>query len=114
MMPGSQLGAYQVVAQLGAGGMGEVLRARDRRLNRDVAVKVLPTNFARDVERLCRCGQEARTFAVSSHPHVLTVHHAGVHDGVPCPASKRLTTLREEMNGRAFPGAKRSLQEYRK
>jgi len=68
MQPGTRLGPYEIVAPLGAGGMGEVYRARDTRLGRDVAVKVLPAGFAADPERLRRFEQEARTVASLNTP----------------------------------------------
>jgi tetratricopeptide (TPR) repeat protein len=77
------LGPYEIVAQLGAGGMGEVYRARDTRLGRDVAIKVLPADFAADTERLRRFEREARATAALSHPNVIDIHDVGVHDGVP-------------------------------
>jgi len=77
------LGAFRVVAPLGAGGMGEVYRAQDTRLGREVAVKVLPAEFAADPERLRRFEQEARAASALNHPNVLTVHEVGAHDGRP-------------------------------
>jgi serine/threonine protein kinase len=67
---GSRLGPYEIVAPLGAGGMGEVYRARDPRLGRDVAIKALPAAFAQDPERLARFEREARLLASLSHPNV--------------------------------------------
>ncbi len=67
---GTRLGAYQIVSLLGAGGMGEVYRARDAKLQRDVAIKILPSLFARDSERLARFEREARTLAALNHPHI--------------------------------------------
>ena len=72
--PGSKLGPYEVLAPLGAGGMGEVYRARDPRLGRDVAVKVLPTEFARDPERLARFRREAQTLAGLNHPNIAAIY----------------------------------------
>jgi len=102
---GSRLGPYEVVSSIGAGGMGEVFRARDTRLNRDVAVKVLPKDFTSDADRLRRFEQEARTLAALNHPNILTIHDAGVQDGTPYLVSELLEgkTLREEMNGAALP-----------
>ena len=71
---GTRLGPYEVVAAIGAGGMGEVYRARDTRLQRDVAIKVLPELFARDPERLARFEREARTLAAVNHPHIAHVY----------------------------------------
>jgi len=83
VQPGTRLGPYEIVAQIGAGGMGEVYRARDTRLGRDVAIKVLPPEFADDPERLRRFEQEARAVAALSHPNVLAVHDVGTHEAIP-------------------------------
>jgi serine/threonine protein kinase len=80
---GSRLGPYQVVAPLGSGGMGEVYRARDTRLGRDVAIKVLPLEFAADPDRLRRFEQEARAAGLLNHPNILTVFDVGSHDRAP-------------------------------
>jgi serine/threonine protein kinase/tetratricopeptide (TPR) repeat protein len=77
IQPGSRLGPYEIVAPIGAGGMGEVYRARDTRLGRDVAIKVLPPEFADDPERLRRFEQEARAVAALSHPNVLALFDVG-------------------------------------
>ena len=77
--PGVHLGAYEVVALIGAGGMGEVYRARDPRLGRDVAIKVLPPAFSADPERLQRFEQEARAAAALNHPNILAVYDIGQH-----------------------------------
>ena len=81
--PGDRLGPYEVVALLGAGGMGEVYRARDGRLGRDVAVKVLPGDLAADADRLRRFEDEARAASALNHPHILAVYDVGRHDGLP-------------------------------
>src|SRR4030095_7026646 len=96
---------YRITASIGAGGMGEVFRARDTRLNRDVAIKVLSKDFVSDADRLRRFEQEAKTLAALNHPNVLTLHDAGVHEGAPYLVSELLEgkTLREEMNGAALP-----------
>ncbi len=73
MQPGTRLGPYEIVALIGSGGMGEVYRARDTRLGRDVAIKVLPAEFAADPERLRRFEQEARAVAALYHPNILAV-----------------------------------------
>src|SRR5437867_391671 len=80
---GTRLGPYEIQAPLGAGGMGEVYRARDTRLDRIVAIKVLPASFATDADRLQRFEREARTVAALSHPNILAVHDIGTHDGAP-------------------------------
>src|SRR4030095_4036464 len=96
-MIGTSLNQYRIIASLGAGGMGEVFRARDTRLNRDVAVKVLPKDFVADVDRLRRFEQEAKTLAALNHPNGLTIYDAGIHDGAPYLVSELLEgqTLRE-------------------
>jgi serine/threonine protein kinase len=80
---GARLGPYEVVELLGAGGMGAVYRARDPRLGRDVAIKVLPAEVGADPERLSRFEREARAVAALSHPNILTVFDVGAHEGVP-------------------------------
>jgi eukaryotic-like serine/threonine-protein kinase len=80
--PGSRLGPYEVVAPLGAGGMGEVYRARDTRLGREVAVKILPADFASDRERRQRLEREARAVSSLSHPHICPLYDVGHQDGL--------------------------------
>ncbi|MCI0413125.1 protein kinase, partial [bacterium] len=77
---GSRLGPYEILAPLGAGGMGEVYRARDVRLQRDVAVKTLPSDFARDPERMRRFEQEARAEGALNHPNILAIYDVGVQE----------------------------------
>lgn len=105
---GSRLGPYEIASSIGAGAMGEVFRARDTRLNRDVAVKVLPRDLATDAERQRRFEQESKTLAALNHPNILTIHDAGVHEGVPYLVSELLEgrTLREEMRGAVLPTRK--------
>ena len=79
---GSNLGPYAILAKIGAGGMGEVFRAKDPRLDREVAIKVLLMKFADEPERLQRFEQEARAASTLNHPSILTVHDFGVDDGV--------------------------------
>ena len=79
---GARVGAYEVTGALGAGGMGEVYRARDARLGRDVAIKILPTAFASDPDRLSRFEQEARAAAALSHPNIAAVFDVGVEGGI--------------------------------
>jgi eukaryotic-like serine/threonine-protein kinase len=102
---GTKLGPYEIVAPLGAGGMGEVYRARDTRLNRDVAVKVLPGAFSRDPDRLRRFQQEAQASAALNHPNILAIHDFGEHDGSPYIVSELLEgeTLRERLRSGALP-----------
>src|ERR1700720_2022173 len=105
---GTKLGPYEVVAPAGAGGMGEVYRARDTRLNRDVAVKVLPEAFSRDAERLRRFQQEAQAAAALNHPNILAVHDFGEHQGAPYIVTEFLEgeTLRERLRTGALPARK--------
>jgi eukaryotic-like serine/threonine-protein kinase len=96
---GTKLGPYEIIGALGAGGMGEVYRARDTRLGRDVAVKVLPAPFASDPERLRRFEQEARAASALNHPNILAVYDIGMHDGAPFLVTELLEgeTLRERL-----------------
>jgi serine/threonine protein kinase len=82
LAPGSRLGAYEIVAAIGAGGMGEVYRARDVNLDRDVAIKVLPDAFAADGERIARFQREARTLASLNHPHIAAIYGFEEHVAV--------------------------------
>ena len=87
---GTKLGPYEILAPLGAGGMGEVYRARDTRLGRDVALKILPESFACDTDRLHRFEQEARAVATLNHPNILAVFDIGQHNGAPFLVSELL------------------------
>ena len=109
LTPGSRLGPYEIIAPLGAGGMGEVYRARDSRLNRDVAVKVLPASFADNPDRLRRFEQEARATGMLNHPNILAVFDVGTHEGAPYLVTELLEgqTLREEL-----PLPRRKVIEY--
>ena len=80
--PGDRLGAYEIRALIGAGGMGEVYRARDTKLGRDVAIKVLPSSFTADRDRLARFEREARMLASLSHPHIAAIHGLEERDGI--------------------------------
>ena len=81
LSPKTRLGTYEIVAHLGSGGMGEVYRARDLRLGRDVAVKVLPTGVASSPDRLARFEREARMVAGLNHPNIVTLHSVEDEDG---------------------------------
>src|ERR1700756_4585536 len=83
LAPGTKLGPYEVVGSLGAGGMGEVYRARDPRLGREVAIKVLPASLSSDADRLRRCEKEVRAAGVLNHPNVTAVYDVGSADGAP-------------------------------
>ncbi len=102
---GSKLGPYEIVGAIGAGGMGEVYRARDTRLGRDVAVKILPPSFASDPERLRRFEQEARVVAALNHPNILAVYDIGTNEGAPFLVTELLEgeTLRERLREGALP-----------
>ena len=99
---GSRVGPYEVLAPLGAGGMGEVYRARDPRLGRDVALKVLPVDAAADPERLRRFQGEARAVASLNHPHILAVHDIGSDNGVDYVVFELLEG--QTLRGRLEPG----------
>src|SRR5262249_6392160 len=101
----TRFGHYLVLAPLGAGGMGEVWRARDTRLNREVAIKVLPTSFANDADRLRRFEQEALATSALNHPNILTVYDIGDHEGTPYIVAELLEgeELREQLNEGALP-----------
>jgi eukaryotic-like serine/threonine-protein kinase len=88
--PGTQLGPYTIQSQIGAGGMGEVYRARDTRLNRDVALKVMPDSFARDTDRLRRFEQEAQAVATLNHPNIVAIFDVGQKNGSPYLVSEFL------------------------
>jgi len=102
---GDRLGPYEIVAPLGAGGMGEVYRARDTRLGRDVAIKVLPAEFASDPDRLRRFEQEARATGQLNHPNILTVFDIGRHEGAPYIVTELLEgeTLQERLRPGGLP-----------
>jgi len=104
MAPHTRLGPYEIIAPLGAGGMGEVYRARDTRLGRDVAVKVLPSSYADDKQRLERFEQEACAAGALNHPNILSIYDVGTHNGSPYVVSELLDgeTLRERLNGGAL------------
>jgi eukaryotic-like serine/threonine-protein kinase len=105
---GSRLGPYEIVGTVGAGGMGEVYRARDERLGREVAIKTLPADFSADPNRLRRFTQEAKAAGALNHPNVLTVHDVGEHEGALFLVSELLEgeTLRERLETGALPPRK--------
>src|SRR5438477_8703957 len=80
--PGARLGPYEILSAIGAGGMGEVYRARDTRLKREVAIKVLPDSFANDPDRIARFEREAELLASLNHPHIAAIHGFEDADGV--------------------------------
>ena len=109
---GTRLGPYEIVALIGAGGMGDVYRARDPRLGRDVAIKVLPIAFSADADRLHRFEQEARAAAALNHPNILAVYDIGTQADAPFIVSELLEgeTVRERLN--AGPVAARKAIEH--
>jgi eukaryotic-like serine/threonine-protein kinase len=108
LISGTKLGPYEILSPLGAGGMGEVYRARDTRLGRDVAVKILPESFAADSERLRRFEQEARAVAALNHPNILAIHDIGEQGGAPYIVSEFLEgeSLRAALDQGALPQRK--------
>jgi serine/threonine protein kinase len=97
LLPFTKLGPYEIAAPLGAGGMGEVYRARDTRLGRNVAIKVLSAGFAADADRMRRFEQEARAAGMLNHPNILAVYDVGTHEGLPYLVTELLEgeTLRD-------------------
>ena len=102
---GTRLGPYEILSPLGAGGMGEVYRARDTRLSREVAVKVLPAELSSDTERLKRFEKEARSASSLNHPNIVTIYDIGSEGGVSYIAMERVegATLRELLVGGPLP-----------
>ena len=105
LAPGSRLGPYEIVSSLGAGGMGEVFRAKDTRLGRDVAIKVLPKELAGDADRLARFEREARAVAALSHPNILAIHDFGTEGDTTYAALELIEgeTLRAKLKGGVLP-----------
>src|SRR5262245_22559987 len=98
LAPGTTLGGYEIVALIGAGGMGEVYRARDPRLNRPIAIKIPPEPLAADAERRARFEREAQSLAALSHPNIVTIHSVEQADGrlflpTECVEGKPLSDL---------------------
>src|SRR5262249_13007465 len=105
LAPGTKLDGYEVLSLLGAGGMGEVYRARDFLLKREVAIKVLPAFVSRDPDRLSRFEQEAQAAAALNHPNILAVHQFGRFDGSSYLVSELLEggTLRQPLKRGPLP-----------
>jgi serine/threonine protein kinase len=112
METGTIINQYKIISAIGKGGMGEVWRARDTRLDREVAIKVLPADFANDADRLKRFEQEARATSALNHPNILTVHDIGTHEGSPYIVAELLEgeELRAELERGAL--APRKAIEY--
>src|SRR4029453_19288987 len=98
---GTRLGPYEILAPIGAGGMGEVYRARDAKLDRDVAVKVLPSQLTANADALARFEREAKAVAALSHPNILAIFDFGTHEGVSYAVTELLEgeTLRGKLDG---------------
>ncbi len=112
LAPGTRLGRFEIIAQLGTGGMGEVYRARDPNIDRHVAIKVLPHDFSTDPKRLQRFEQEARAAGRLNHPNILSIHDVALHDGLPFVVYELLEgeTLRERLAG--GPLSNRRIVDY--
>src|SRR6476659_4485064 len=102
---GTRLGPYEVLSPLGAGGMGEVYRARDSKLERDVAIKVLPEQLTSDPEALSRFEREAKAVAALAHPNILSIYDFGTHEGVSYAVVELLEgeTLRGKLDAGPIP-----------
>jgi len=105
LFPGQEIGAYKILALLGRGGMGVVYRARDERLRREVAIKVLPASLAHDADRLRRFEQEAHATSALNHPNILTIYDIGAQDGAPFIVAELLegAELRAQLESGALP-----------
>jgi len=105
LTPGARLGPYEILSPLGAGGMGEVYRARDTKLDRDVAIKVLPQSVAADPDALARFEREAKAVAALSHPNILSIFDFGTYAGTSCAAMELLEgeTLRSRIDAGPIP-----------
>jgi eukaryotic-like serine/threonine-protein kinase len=105
---GSRIGPYEIISSLGAGGMGEVYRARDTRLGRDVALKILPSSFTDNKDRLYRFEQEARAAGALNHPNILAIHDVGSDNGAPYVVFELLEgeTLRQRISSTPLPQRK--------
>jgi serine/threonine protein kinase/Tol biopolymer transport system component len=103
--PNTTLAHYSIICKIGAGGMGEVYRARDTRLDREVAIKILPRIYATDTDRLKRFEQEARATSALNHPNILTVYDIGTHEGSPYIVAELLSgeELRDHLNNGEMP-----------
>jgi eukaryotic-like serine/threonine-protein kinase len=104
---GTRLGPYEIIAAIGAGGMGEVYRAKDKRLDRTVAIKVMPSQLSGKAELKQRFDREARAISNLSHPHICTLHDIGHHDGIDYVVMEFIEgqTLAERLSKGALPTA---------
>src|SRR5438552_3470236 len=102
---GTKLGRYEIRSKIGEGGMGEVYRAYDPKMNREIAIKILPAAFSADKERLARFEQEAQAAGSLNHPNILVIYHIDTHDGSPYIVTELLEgeTLRARMGGASLP-----------
>jgi eukaryotic-like serine/threonine-protein kinase len=112
---GAKLGRYEIRSPIGAGGMGEVYRARDPKLGRDVAIEVLPASLSENADRLNRLKQEAQAAGALNHPNILSIYHIATHQGAPYIVSE---LLEGERCANAWPearcrNAKRLTMRYR-
>src|SRR6185295_11460037 len=105
LSPNTTLAHYRIVSKIGAGGMGEVYRARDTRLDREVAIKLLPAEVSSDSDRLQRFEQEARATSALNHPNILTVYDIGTNEGSPYIVAELLEgeELRDRLNAGQIP-----------
>src|SRR5262249_1243488 len=105
LLAGQSIGAYKILSLIGRGGMGAVYRARDERLRRDVAIKVLPASLANDAERLRRFEQEAHATSALNHSNILTIYDIGTQDGAPFIVAELLEgeELRAQLESGALP-----------
>src|SRR5918912_4274824 len=101
---GTKLGRYEIRSKIGEGGMGEVYRAFDPQINREVAIKILPAALSADKDRLARFEQEAQAAGALNHPNILSIYDVDTHDGSPYVVSELLEgeTLRERLGGTAL------------
>src|SRR5450432_3744701 len=105
LAPGARLGPYQILAPIGAGGMGEVYRAKDTKLRREIALKVLPDSFASDPARMARFQREAQVLASLNHPNIAAIYGLEESNGVRALVMELVEgpTLAERIGGRAMP-----------
>jgi hypothetical protein len=106
--PNTTIAQCTIVSKIGEGGMGEVYHARDTKLGRDVAIKVLPSSLSENIDRLNRFEQEAQAAGALNHPNILSIYHIGTHQGAPYIVSELLEgeTLRDRLAGGALPQRK--------